>query len=76
MDKRVREILHFFVAPPRVFPLSVRARCRASTDLIFHKFLHLSTAELVGGHYGSRKCGCYDKVEDVTSKELHLTYDE
>ena len=26
MDKRVREISCFFVAPPRVFPLSVRAR--------------------------------------------------
>ena len=28
MEKRVREISRFFVAPPRVFPLSVRARPR------------------------------------------------
>ena len=42
MDKRLREISRFFVAPPRVFPLSVRARSRASTDLFIHKFLHLS----------------------------------
>ena len=42
MDKRLREISRFFVAPPRVFPLSVRARSCASTDLFIHKFLHLS----------------------------------
>ena len=30
MEKRVREISRFFVAPPRVFPLSVRARPRTS----------------------------------------------
>ena len=29
MDKRVREMSHFFAAPPRVFPLSVRARVHA-----------------------------------------------
>ena len=45
MDKRLREILHFFVALPRVFPLSVRARSRASTDLFIHKFLHLSISK-------------------------------
>ena len=28
LDKRVREISRFFVVPPRVFPLSVRARPR------------------------------------------------
>ena len=28
MDKRLHEISRFFVAPPRVFPLSVRARRR------------------------------------------------
>ena len=43
---------------------------------LYVRRLYMYTAELVGGHYGSRKCGCYDKVEDVTSKELHLTYDE
>ena len=43
MDKSVREISRFYVAPPRVFPLSVRARFRASTHLFIHKFLHLST---------------------------------
>ena len=44
MDKRLREISRFFVAPPHVFPLSVRARFRASTHLFIHKYLHLSTA--------------------------------
>ena len=42
MDKRLREILRFFVAPPRVFPLSVQARFRASMHLFIHKYLHLS----------------------------------
>ena len=46
MDKSVREISRFYVAPPRVFPLSVRAHFRASTHLFIHKYLHLSTTEL------------------------------
>ena len=43
MDKRVREISRFFVAPPHVFPLSVCARTRESTHRFIHKYLQLST---------------------------------
>ena len=39
MDKRVREISRFFVAPPRVFPLSVLA---ARNHTRTHKFTPLS----------------------------------
>ena len=42
LDKRLREISRFLVAPPRVFPLSVRARVRESTPHFIHKYLHLS----------------------------------
>jgi len=40
MDKRVREISHFFVAPPRMFPLSVCARAHESTHRFIHKYIH------------------------------------
>ena len=43
MDKRLREISRFFVAPPRVFPLSVCARARESTQIFNQKCLQLST---------------------------------
>ena len=39
MDKRVREMSRFFVAPPRVFPLSV---WRVSGKLFIQKYLRLS----------------------------------
>ena len=42
MDKRLREISRFFVAPPRVFPLSVCARARESTPIFIQKCLQLS----------------------------------
>ena len=40
MGKEVREISHFFVEPPREFPLSV---CALTHLLIAHKYSHLST---------------------------------
>ena len=43
MDKRLREISRFFVAPPRVFPLSVCARARESTQIFIQKYLQLSS---------------------------------
>ena len=42
MEKRLREISRFFVAPRREFAPAIRAR--ASTHSVFHKYLHLSTA--------------------------------
>ena len=43
MDKRVREISRFFVAPPHVFPLSVCVRAHGSTHRFIHKYLQLIT---------------------------------
>ena len=40
MNKEVREISRSFVAPRRVFPLSV---WRGFTHILIHKYLHLST---------------------------------
>ena len=40
MDKEVREISRFFVAPQRAFPLSV---WRGFTDFLIQKYLHLGT---------------------------------
>ena len=42
MDKRLCEISRFFVAPPRVIPLSVCARARESTYHFIQKYLQLS----------------------------------
>ena len=39
MDKEVREILRFFVAPRRTIPLSV---WRGFSHILIHKYLHLS----------------------------------
>ena len=44
MDKRLCEISRFFVAPPRVFPLSVCARARESTYHFIQKYLQLSSS--------------------------------
>ena len=46
LDKRVREITRFFVAPQRMFFLSVHAR--ASTHRFIHKYLQLSTMSVIG----------------------------
>ena len=52
MEKRLREISRFFVAPRREFAPagtnSRRGRSRASTQSVFHKYLHLSTAQQPG----------------------------
>ena len=47
MDKRLREISRFFVAPPRVFPLSICARAHESTQIFIQKYLRLSILQPV-----------------------------
>ena len=54
MDKRVREISPFLVAPPRVFPLSVRARPRT--------VLSTNTSSLVQ-HIQQPMTRCKSKVD-------------
>ena len=46
MDKRVREISCFFVALPRLFPLSICARVHESTQRFIHKYLQLSAVKM------------------------------
>ena len=62
----VREISRFYVATPRVFPLYVRARFRASMHLFIHKYLHLSS--ILGKHLF--------KLPEVLKNEPHKTLTE
>ena len=41
MGKEVREISHFFVAPPRVFPLSFWRVSRTSLPKNLHPLVHI-----------------------------------
>ena len=43
MSQEMGEKAHFFVAMPRVFPLSVHETLREKYKTITHKFTHLST---------------------------------
>ena len=56
MDKEVRGILRFFVAPRRTSPPSVWL---SFTNILIHKYLHLSTElSLAGTNWTADYAGC------------------